>query len=115
MLELELVRCFRAGKRATVDEFHAFLLSLGGQAHGRFWALVACLLSVQCRDVVALEAIKALLPGSDAPTVAQIAGREDVVALHAVCRERVFWETLEALEKEGARAILVLPIEKMLA
>ena len=62
-----------------------------------------------------LDAIKALLPGSDAPTVAQIAGRDDVVALHAVCRERVFWETLEALEAEGARAILVLPIEKMLA
>ena len=62
-----------------------------------------------------LDAIRSLLPGADAPTVAQIAGREDVVALHAVCRERVFWETLEALEKEGARAILVLPIEKMLA
>ena len=62
-----------------------------------------------------LDAIKALLPGSEAPTVAQIAGRDDVVALHAVCRERVFWETLEALEAEGARAILVLPIEKMLA
>lgn len=62
-----------------------------------------------------LEAIKALLPGAEAPTVAQIAGRDDVVALHAVCRERVFWETLEALEAEGARAILVLPIEKMLA
>tara|TARA_R110000868_G_scaffold10896_23_gene52699 strand:- start:1754 stop:2635 length:882 start_codon:yes stop_codon:yes gene_type:complete len=62
-----------------------------------------------------LDAIRALLPGADAPTIAQVAGRDDVVALHAVCRERVFWETLEALEKEGARAILVLPIEKMLA
>lgn len=62
-----------------------------------------------------LEAIKALLPGADAPTIAQVAGREDVVALHAVCRERVFWVTLEALKAEGARAILVLPIEKMLA
>ena len=62
-----------------------------------------------------LEAIRALLPGADAPTIAQVAGREDVVALHAVCRERVFWETLEALEREGARAILVLPIAKTLA
>lgn len=62
-----------------------------------------------------LDAIRALLPGADAPTIAQIAGRDDVVAVHAVCRERVFWETLEALEAEGARAILVLPIEKMLA
>ena len=62
-----------------------------------------------------LDAIRALLPGADSPTIAQIAGRDDVVAMHAVCRERVFWETLEALEAEGARAILVLPIEKMLA
>lgn len=62
-----------------------------------------------------IDAITALLPGSDAPTIAQISGRDDVVALHAVCRERVFWETLEALKAQGARAILVLPIEKMLA
>jgi len=62
-----------------------------------------------------IDEITALLPGSDAPTIAQIAGRDDVVALHAVCRERVFWETLEALKAQGARAILVLPIEKMLS
>jgi len=62
-----------------------------------------------------LAEIKALLPGSDAPTIAQIADRDDVVAVHAVCRERVFWETLEKLRGAGARAILVLPIEKMMA
>lgn len=62
-----------------------------------------------------LADIQALLPGSDAPTVAQIADRDDVVAVHAVCRERVFWGTLEKLKAAGARAILVLPIEKMMA
>lgn len=62
-----------------------------------------------------LDEIKALLPGSDAPTVAAVAGRDDVVAVHAVCREQVFWETLERLKAAGARAILVLPIEKMMA
>ena len=62
-----------------------------------------------------LAEIKDLLPGSDAPTIAQIADRDDVVAVHAVCRERVFWETLEKLKSAGARAILVLPIEKMMA
>ncbi|MEE2526820.1 ATP phosphoribosyltransferase [Hyphobacterium sp. HN65] len=62
-----------------------------------------------------LADIQALLPGSDAPTVARIAGRDDVVAVQAVCRERVFWETLERLKQAGARAILVLPIEKMMA
>ena len=58
--ELELIKHFRSGRRATVDDFHAFLLSLHGPA-ARFWALVACLLSVQCRDVVALEAVKVLM------------------------------------------------------
>ncbi|GJL96265.1 MAG: ATP phosphoribosyltransferase [Hyphobacterium sp.] len=62
-----------------------------------------------------LDDIQALLPGSDAPTIARIAGRDDVVAVQAVCRERVFWETLERLKNAGARAILVLPIEKMMA
>ena len=39
----------------------------------------------------------------------------DKVAIHAVCRENVFWETLESLKKAGASALLVLPVEKMLA
>ena len=42
-------------------------------------------------------------------------GTDDKVALHAVCRENVFWETLESLKGAGASAILVLPVEKMLA
>ena len=37
------------------------------------------------------------------------------VAIHAVCGEGVFWEHLEALKAAGASAILVLPVEKMLA
>jgi ATP phosphoribosyltransferase len=32
-----------------------------------------------------------------------------------VCRENVFWETLERLKSAGASSILVLPVEKMLA
>ena len=43
--ELELIKHFRCGRHATVDDFHAFLLSLHGPA-APFWALVACLLSV---------------------------------------------------------------------
>lgn len=62
-----------------------------------------------------LDEIRAVLPGSDAPTVAQIVGRDDVVAVHAVCTEAVFWSTLEQLKAAGARSILVMPIEKMMA
>ncbi|MFZ9061647.1 MAG: ATP phosphoribosyltransferase [Steroidobacteraceae bacterium] len=62
----------------------------------------------------ALEQISALLPGSEYPTILPLEGTDEKVAVHAVCRENVFWETLEGLKAAGASAILVLPVEKML-
>ena len=62
----------------------------------------------------ALKAITALLPGTEAPTIIPLEGRDDKVAVHAVCRENVFWETLEQLKEAGASSMLVLPVEKML-
>jgi ATP phosphoribosyltransferase len=62
----------------------------------------------------ALKAITALLPGSESPTIIPLEGRDDKVAIHAVCRENVFWETLEQLKEAGASSMLVLPVEKML-
>ena len=63
----------------------------------------------------ALAEIKKLLPGSESPTVIPLDGDGERVAIHAVCRENVFWETLESLKAAGASAVLVLPVEKMLA
>lgn len=63
----------------------------------------------------ALAQIAALLPGSEAPTVLPLDSLDDRVAVHVVCRENVFWETLEALKSAGATSILVIPVEKMLA
>jgi len=62
----------------------------------------------------ALDEIRRLLPGSEAPTVIPLEGTNDKVAVHAVCRENVFWETLENLKAAGASSLLVLPVEKML-
>ncbi|HET7536160.1 MAG TPA: ATP phosphoribosyltransferase, partial [Candidatus Didemnitutus sp.] len=62
----------------------------------------------------ALADIKKLLPGSENPTILPLAGDDSKVALHAVCQEAVFWETMESLKKAGASSILVLPIEKMM-
>ncbi|MBM4196492.1 MAG: ATP phosphoribosyltransferase [Gammaproteobacteria bacterium] len=62
----------------------------------------------------AIPEITRLLPGADAPTVIPLQGRSDKVAVHVVCRENVFWETLESLQKAGASSLLVLPVEKML-
>ena len=63
----------------------------------------------------ALAEIRSLLPGSEAPTVMPLDGADDKVAVHAVCTENVFWETLENLKSAGASSLLVLPVEKMLA
>lgn len=63
----------------------------------------------------AVEAITKILPGVEAPTVLELAGKKDMVAIHAVCPESVFWDTLEALKATGASGILVLNIEKMMA
>ena len=63
----------------------------------------------------ALPEIRKLLPGSESPTIIPLEGHPDKIAIHAVCRENVFWETLESLKKAGASALLVLPVEKMLA
>ena len=63
----------------------------------------------------ALPQIAKLLPGTEFPTIIPLEGTHDKVAVHAVCRENVFWETLEGLKAAGASAVLVLPVEKMLA
>jgi ATP phosphoribosyltransferase len=62
----------------------------------------------------ALRRITALLPGAEAPTILPLHGRPGYFAVHAVCQESVFWETLQKLKGAGASAILVVPIEKMM-
>lgn len=61
----------------------------------------------------AVERISRLLPGCDSPTVMDL-NKENMVAIHAVCKEALFWDTMEKLKAAGGSAILVLPIEKML-
>jgi ATP phosphoribosyltransferase len=62
----------------------------------------------------ALEQIAAILPGSEAPTIVPLHGRPGHFAVHAVCQESIFWETLQKLKGAGASSILVVPIEKMM-
>jgi len=61
-----------------------------------------------------LDRITGLLPGAEAPTILPLHGRPGHFAVHAVCQESVFWETLQKLKGAGASAILVVPIEKMM-
>jgi ATP phosphoribosyltransferase len=61
-----------------------------------------------------LEEVINLLPGAENPTVLPLASTDDIVAVHVVSTEKLFWETMEQLKQLGASSILVLPIEKML-
>jgi len=94
-------------KQALVDKL---LQRLDGvlQVHGSKYIMLHAPRS-------ALSEIRALLPGSETPTVLPLEGTDEKVAVHAVCRENVFWETLEDLKAAGASSLLVLPVEKMLA
>ncbi len=60
-----------------------------------------------------LDNITNLLPGVGSPTVMDLKN-QDQVAVHSLCTEPIFWETMEQLKKAGASSILVLPVEKML-
>lgn len=61
-----------------------------------------------------LNAIVKLLPGAERPTILDLQGDKQKVAIHALCRESIFWETMEELKNAGASSILVLPVEKMM-
>jgi len=61
-----------------------------------------------------LQQLLPLLPEAEAPTVLQVDGRDDI-ALQALCHGAVTWQRLEELKRAGARGLMVLPVEGMLA
>ncbi len=63
----------------------------------------------------ALSEIQKIIPGMEEPSVMPLGITGDRIAIHAVARETLFWETIENLKAVGATSILVLPIEKVIA
>ncbi|HVB85034.1 MAG TPA: ATP phosphoribosyltransferase, partial [Rhodanobacteraceae bacterium] len=63
----------------------------------------------------ALAAIERLLPGGQRALLTPIEGSDDQVALQALCHGAITWQHLEDMKRAGASAMLVLPVEKMLA
>ena len=64
---------------------------------------------------IALPELLRLLGDADAPTLTSIEGHADDVSVQTVCRSAVTWQRLEDMKKAGARGLLVLPVEQMLA
>ena len=64
-------------------------------------------------DSSKVKEICKLLPGSESPTIIPLEDSKKV-AIHALCQEPIFWETMEKLKAKGASSILVMPVEKIL-
>ncbi len=60
-----------------------------------------------------LTSLDTLLPGVSGPTVMNIIGRDDVVAIHAVANEDEVNGVIAMLKGIGATGILVMPIDRM--
>ena len=61
-----------------------------------------------------LPTLLPLLPDAEAPTVMRIDGDERL-ALQALCHGALTWQRLEELKRAGARGLMVLPVEGLLA
>ena len=61
-----------------------------------------------------VPALLKLLPDAEPPTMLQVDGG-DMLALQALCHGAMTWQRLEDLKHAGARGLMVLPVERMLA
>ena len=105
--QLDAVRADRRRRGAApVDAFHAFLLSLRDRKEPHFQALVACLLSVQCRDAVALAAAEKLREA--------LGGDVTAGAVNAAATETVA-EAIKTLNFKNAKARYVKQCAAMVA
>ncbi len=62
---------------------------------------------------VALTEVREFLPGIAGPTVVEIAGDPDTVAIQVVVDDTEIFDAVHRLQRIGARGILVLPIERL--
>jgi ATP phosphoribosyltransferase len=62
----------------------------------------------------AVPGLLELLPDAEPPTLTRIDG-SDRLALQALCHGAMTWQRLEDLKRAGAAALMVLPVERMLA
>ncbi len=62
----------------------------------------------------ALDEIRSFLPGIAGPTVMNVMGREDCVAIHVVVDRDKVYESVTKLKKLGASGILIVPIDRMI-
>lgn len=92
-------------KREEIDELVAAIESVENAANKKY--LMADV------PTKSLDAVRKYFPGIAGPTVMNIAGRDDVVAVHVVIDKDKAYEAITRLKKLGATGILIVPIDRM--
>lgn len=60
-----------------------------------------------------LAEVEKIIPGIGGPTILEIAGNKDYLAVHAVIDGKDVFETINKLKRLGAKGILTTPIERL--
>jgi ATP phosphoribosyltransferase len=60
-----------------------------------------------------VEKVEKLLPGIEGPTILNIAGNKDMVAVHVVVRSEDLYKAVNDLKRLGAKGILTLSIDRL--
>jgi ATP phosphoribosyltransferase len=63
----------------------------------------------------ALEEVRKVLPGIAGPTVMNLVGRDDMVAIHVVVEKDSVYDAVHELKRLGASGILIMPIDRLVA
>ncbi len=92
-------------KRELIDRL---LIRISGCLHARGKRYM-----MMNAPVKSIERLKGILPSMKSPTIVPLADK-DMVAMHTVVAEDDFWELMENLKKNGARDIVVVPIETII-
>ena len=106
LFESEAVLVGKAGADGRARELATVLRSVVDARETRYLMLNA--------PEGALAAITQLLPGSGSPSVLPLA-EPGMVAIHALVPAADVWRLLPRLEAAGGSAILLVPVERMLA
>jgi len=94
-----------AEKRARIEEVTSAIQSVMSASKKRY--LMANV------PKASLQSLSTLIPGVSGPTVMNIMGRDDLVAIHAVVNEDEVNGVITMLKSIGGTGILVVPIDRM--
>ncbi|MCX6653406.1 MAG: ATP phosphoribosyltransferase [Methanomassiliicoccales archaeon] len=92
-------------KKDEIEELVAAIESVENAANKRY--LMADV------PVKSLEAVRKHFPGIAGPTIMNIMGRDDVVAIHVVIEKDSAYDAIAKLKRLGASGILIVPIDRM--